>query len=228
MRRRGPIRQHAHPGRAGRNKVGPPPGTSSTATGQSECAQSGARETGWNKAGTDWQSERLYAPPVLPGRCTPYVRTHCHTSTALTRTDTWRDEKEPARQAALPQLADRFRWWWQVMGSNHRRLSRRFYRPLLPGEANAADQRLRGSRRHQSRRRPPYVGGLGVPGSGANGRARTASEGTACCARIHTDSRPEFAERQDPNPAIMPVRVLACIQDDGLLQARPNAILQQT
>ena len=27
------------------------------------------------------QRERLYAPLVLPGRCTPYVRAHCHAST---------------------------------------------------------------------------------------------------------------------------------------------------
>ena len=30
------------------------------------------------------------------------------------------------------QLAGRFRRWWQVLGSNQRRLSRRFYSPLLP------------------------------------------------------------------------------------------------
>jgi len=27
------------------------------------------------------QSKRLYAPLVSPGRCTPYVRAHCHAST---------------------------------------------------------------------------------------------------------------------------------------------------
>jgi hypothetical protein len=35
---------------------------------------------------------------------------------------------------------------WQVMGSNHRRLSRRFYRPSLLAEAYAADQRVRAAR----------------------------------------------------------------------------------
>ena len=44
--------------------------------------------------------------------------------------DTRRDKKEPARRAACPQRAGRFRRWWQVLGSNQRRLSRRFYRPL--------------------------------------------------------------------------------------------------
>ena len=31
-----------------------------------------------------------------------------------------------ARRAAFPQPAGRFPWWWQVLGSNQRRLSRRF------------------------------------------------------------------------------------------------------
>ena len=44
--------------------------------------------------------------------------------------DTRRDQKETARRAAFPQPAGRFRRWWQVLGSNQRRLSRRFYRPL--------------------------------------------------------------------------------------------------
>jgi hypothetical protein len=35
----------------------------------------------------------------------------------------------------MPQLADRFRRWWQVLGSDQRRLSRRFYRPLSPTRA---------------------------------------------------------------------------------------------
>ena len=48
----------------------------------------------------------------------------------VTHPDTRRDKKETARQTAFPQLAGRFRWWWQVLGSNQRRLSRRFYRPL--------------------------------------------------------------------------------------------------
>jgi hypothetical protein len=42
----------------------------------------------------------------------------------------WRDTKETARRAAFPQLAGRFTRVWQVLGSNQRRLSRRFYRPL--------------------------------------------------------------------------------------------------
>jgi hypothetical protein len=55
---------------------------------------------------------------------------------AVTRPDTRRDKKETARRAAFPQPGGRFRWWWQVLGSNQRRLSRRFYRPLVPACQN--------------------------------------------------------------------------------------------
>ena len=65
---------------------------------------------------------------------------------AVTHTDTWRDKKETARRAAFPQPRGRFRWWWQVLGSNQRRLSRRFYSPSLLPEAHAADQHVRRSR----------------------------------------------------------------------------------
>ncbi len=50
----------------------------------------------------------------------------------VTHPDTRRHKKETARRAAFPQRAGRFRRWWQVLGSNQRRLSRRFYRPLPP------------------------------------------------------------------------------------------------
>jgi hypothetical protein len=45
--------------------------------------------------------------------------------------------REPTRIAAYPQLAGRFRRWWQVMDSNHRRRSRRFYRPFGPKQLYA-------------------------------------------------------------------------------------------
>jgi hypothetical protein len=47
----------------------------------------------------------------------------------VTHRDTRRNKKETARLAENLQLAGRFRRWWQVLGSNQRRLSRRFYRP---------------------------------------------------------------------------------------------------
>ena len=57
------------------------------------------------------------------------VDTATHRPT-VTHRDTRRDKKETARLAENSQLAGRFRRWWQVLGSNQRRLSRRFYRPL--------------------------------------------------------------------------------------------------
>jgi hypothetical protein len=57
------------------------------------------------------------------------VDTATQRSTAL-QGDTRRDKKKTARRAAFPQQAGRFRRWWQVLGSNQGRLSRRFYRPL--------------------------------------------------------------------------------------------------
>ncbi len=61
----------------------------------------------------------------------------------VTHTDTRRDKKETARLAENSQLAGRFRRWWQVLGSNQRRLSRRFYRPLsFCTSQSAADQRI--------------------------------------------------------------------------------------
>jgi len=38
-----------------------------------------------------------------------------------------RDKTEKARETGKTQLTGRFRRWWQVLGSNQRRLSRRFY-----------------------------------------------------------------------------------------------------
>src|SRR6266705_3132108 len=42
--------------------------------------------------------------------------------------DTQRDNSEAAREPGYAQATGRFRRWWQVLGSNQRRLSRRFYR----------------------------------------------------------------------------------------------------
>ena len=66
-----------------------------------------------------------------------YVHTAMHRPT-VTHPDTGRDKKETARRAAFPQPGGRFRWWWQVLGSNQRRLSRRFYRPLQLDPAPAS------------------------------------------------------------------------------------------
>ena len=45
---------------------------------------------------------------------------------AVTHADTRRDKKEMGPRVAFPQPGGRFGWWWQVLGSNQRRLSRRF------------------------------------------------------------------------------------------------------
>ena len=42
--------------------------------------------------------------------------------------ETQRYKTEKARKSGDPQLTGRFRRSWQVLGSNQRRLSRRFYR----------------------------------------------------------------------------------------------------
>jgi hypothetical protein len=77
---------------------------------------------------------------------------------AVTHPDTGRDKKETARLAENFQLAGRFRRWWQVLGSNQRRLSRRFYRPLA---MSARSERHRpGTATHHQPIRPgnPQIG----------------------------------------------------------------------
>ena len=59
---------------------------------------------------------------------------HMSVTTAMQRLiaahhDTRRDSSKKAREAGKTQLTGRFRRWWQVLGSNQRRRSRRFYRP---------------------------------------------------------------------------------------------------
>ena len=54
---------------------------------------------------------------------------HGHSGTTPTR-------KGAAREPGYAQATGRFRRWWQVLGSNQRRLSRRFYRPPIPTHRN--------------------------------------------------------------------------------------------
>ncbi len=90
--------------------------------------------------------------------------------------DTSRDREKTARIAENSQPAGRFRRVWQVLGSNQRRLSRRFYSPSLLSKAHAADQHIRRSR-HDRGPRPsamrPWASGL-VHGRGrkTHGRGR--------------------------------------------------------
>ena len=45
--------------------------------------------------------------------------------------ETRRDNSKAAREPGYAQATGRFRRWWQVLGSNQRGLSRRFYRPFV-------------------------------------------------------------------------------------------------
>jgi hypothetical protein len=99
--------------------------------------------------------------------------------------DTPRDREETPRQRENSQLAGRFRSVWQVMGSNHRRLSRRFYSPLAPPESPllTCAYAVRGA--FAGCRRPLCVRGCRVSGyvrstdggGPGHGRARTSPDG---------------------------------------------------
>jgi hypothetical protein len=51
--------------------------------------------------------------------------------------ETQRDTSKKARKTGKTQLTGRFRRWWQVLGSNQRRLSRRFYSEPIPTHRNS-------------------------------------------------------------------------------------------
>jgi len=93
--------------------------------------------------------------------------------------DTLWDRAETARIAENPQLAGRFRrWWqvWQVLGSNQRRLSRRFYSTLAPPEAPPLTSAYAVRGIIPGCRRPLCVRGRRVPGP-PNPRTGTDGEG---------------------------------------------------
>ena len=102
--------------------------------------------------------------------------------------DTRRDKKETARRAAFPQRAGRFRRWWQVLGSNQRRLSRRFYSPSLLPEVHSADQHIRRSRRRPAP--PPSAMRPCVPGL-VHGRGRK-NPRTGAVGAVTPTVRPAF------------------------------------
>jgi len=85
----------------------------------------------------------LGRPPPEPGEASGSVNRslrpdsvrHMSVTTAMQRLttahhDTQRDNSKASREPGYAQATGRFRRWWQVLGSNQRRLSRRFYRPL--------------------------------------------------------------------------------------------------
>jgi hypothetical protein len=56
---------------------------------------------------------------------------------AAAHRETRRHNNKKARETGKTQLTGYLRRWWQVLGSNQRRLSRRFYRPLHPTHRNS-------------------------------------------------------------------------------------------
>src|SRR5271165_4375137 len=115
--------------------------------------------------GRPWKADGAHRPSWRPDAVRYMsVDTATQRSTAI-QDDTRRDKKETARLAENSQPAGRFRRWWQVLGSNQRRLSRRFYSPILLFESYAADLRLCHPRRDLGRppsAMRPWALGLGV------------------------------------------------------------------
>src|SRR5271165_6881142 len=93
--------------------------------------------------GRPWKADGAHRPSWRPDAVRYMsVDTATQRSTAI-QDDTRRDRAETARIAENSQPAGRFRRWWQVLGSNQRRLSRRFYRPLsLCTSQSATDQHI--------------------------------------------------------------------------------------
>ena len=86
--------------------------------------QSGANRR--NLGGASGSVNRLLRPDSVR---------HMSVTTAMQRPtvahhDTQCDSTKTAREPGYAQARGRFRRWWQVLGSNQRRRSRRFYRPL--------------------------------------------------------------------------------------------------
>ena len=174
VRWRGPIRQPAPA--AGPNKASPPPGASRTAKNRPAGMGGGVRRPGnGTKRVRIGEASGFAHRSFRPDAVHHMYATTATRRPAVTHPDTWRDEKETARRAAFPQPGGRFRRWWQVLGSNQRRLSRRFYSPLPPPESYAIDLRLCVTRRDFGS--PPSAMCPCAPGSGgraAHGRPRTA------------------------------------------------------
>ena len=87
-----------------------------------------------------------------------------------------RKHREPYEGSRCPRCLATSQWW-QVLGSNHRRLSRRFYSPLLLAEVDAADQRVRVDLQQD---RDPVSGAAGHLG---RGHPEFSHSDTAACSR---------------------------------------------
>ena len=122
------------------------------------------------------------SPGANPVRHTS-VDTATQRSTA-TQGDTRRDREKRPASYENSQLAGRLRRWWQVLGSNQRRLSRRFYSPSLLPEVHTADQHIRRSR--HDRGPPPSAMRPWAPGL-VHGRGRK-THGRGRWERLHRPS----------------------------------------
>ena len=121
------ARPARRPSRAERRRTGPPGWQGIPQSGEpSGRPCNGTKRARIGKA--SGSTDRSFGPDAVR-YLSVTIATQCPTAA---HDDTRRDKKETARRAAFPQPAGRFRRWWQVLGSNQRRLSRRFYSPLLP------------------------------------------------------------------------------------------------
>jgi len=125
-------------------------------------------------------------------RWTPYVPDPAANPPLCQTGVTHWDREETARQRENPQLAGRSRRWWQVLGSNQRRLSRRFFSPILLAKASTTDQRVR----HPRRRGGPSMSTMCPCARGRGpGDTRTGTDGVRRQLRLHAPVRQRPAGR---------------------------------
>jgi hypothetical protein len=88
------------------------------------------------------EDTRFHVPLAGPGRCPLYVRAQLETAGLPWTQRDIAGPKATARKTGKTQATGYLRRWWQVLGSNQRRLSRRFYREpttALPYGRSPAD-----------------------------------------------------------------------------------------
>ena len=152
-RRRGPVRRGTTPSRlGGANDISPAfptgmgarwprAGTPSTRSPmRPQTRLSSTRQAG-TRRGRGPSVASVKQPTVRTDRSRARIPSAIRPWTqrpAARQGDTRWDREETARVAENSQLAGRFSRWWQVLGSNQRGLSRRFYRPLVLVRQHAA------------------------------------------------------------------------------------------
>jgi len=151
----------------------------------------------WPSVEADGYTDRATGP--APVRYTS-VDAATQRFTALQGDTRW-DREETARIAVYPQLAGRFRRWWQVLGSNQRRLSRRFYSPILLFESYVPNLPLCARRQNLG---PPPSAMCPCAGSQRRGDARTGTDGGVERPRLHPRSGPFWPLTCSVQDAISP------------------------